>query len=260
MIRRMRPLISGKSRGLSGFTLMELVIALGASSIVLGALSLATVGLGKSFNAMERYSREQAASVRVMDAVAMDLRRATGVAITTSAASNPVATGNVTAKFSYSATNAAANVKTILDGTFDPVNNRVGGRTNPSTYLTLTLPGYYQGNNPSAAGYRSRVALTVSDDVIRYGSAAGPAADVTVQYRKAYQPAYASECLIRREAGVDRVIAERVEYLDVTLTAQSDNVFLLQTTFVPTFSTARTRTAQRVAASDRVMLRNPRRD
>ncbi len=247
-------------RRLGGFTLVELIIALGASSIVLGALSLATVGLARSFNAMERHSREQAASVRVMDAVAMDLRRATGVAITTSSTSNPSAAANTTAKFAYVAGNATANVKTILDGTFDPVNNRVGGRTNPSTYLTLTLPGYYQGNNPSAAGYRSPTTLTVSGGALRYGTSAGPAADVTVQYRKAYHSTYGSECLIRREAGVDRVIAERVEYLDVTLTAQSENVFLLQTTFIPTFSTARTATAQRVAASDRVMLRNPRRD
>lgn len=244
----------------AAFTLVELLIAVGASGIVLGALAVATTGLAKSFDAMETYSRQQAASVRVMDAIAMDLRRATGVAITTSAASNPNAGGNVTARFAFNASNAAANVKTLLDGTFDPVNNRVGGRTNPSTYLTLTLPGYYQANNPATGTYRSPTTLTVAGGDIRYGTSAGAAADVTVQYRKAYHSTFGSECIIRREAGIDRVIAENVAYLDITLTAQSGNAFLLQTAFVPIFSSARAAALHRVAASDRVMLRNPRRD
>jgi hypothetical protein len=250
---------AGQSRR-GGFTFVELLIAVGASGLVLGALAVATTGLAKSFEAMETYSRNQAASIRVMDAIAMDLRRASAIAITTSATSNPNAAGNVTAKFSYSASNAAANVKTISDGTFDPVNNRVGGRANPSTYLTLTLPGYYQSNDASTGTYRSRTTLTVAGGAIRYGTSAGPAADVKVQYRKAYHPTYGSECIIRREAGVDRVIAEQVAYLDVTLTAQSSDFFLLQTTFVPQFSSARRNTTHRVAGSDRVMLRNPRRD
>jgi Tfp pilus assembly protein PilW len=242
-----------------GFTFVELLIAVGASSLVLGALAVATTGLAKSFDAMETYSHNQAASVRVMDAIAMDLRRASGVAITTSATSNPNAAGNTTAKFAYSS-NAAANVKTITDGTFDPVNNRVGGRTNASTYLTLTIPGYYQVNDPATGTYRNRTTLTVAGGDVRYGTSAGAAADVTVQYRKAFHSAHGSECLIRRESGIDRVIAENVAYLDVTLTAQTGNAFLLQTSFVPTFSSARRNTTHRVAASDRIMLRNPRRD
>jgi prepilin-type N-terminal cleavage/methylation domain-containing protein len=247
------------ARGPAGFTLVELLIAVGASGIVLGALAVATTSLAKSFDAMETYSRQQAASVRVMDAIAMDLRRASGVAITTSSTSNPNAAGNTTAKFSYSTT-ASANVKAITDGTFDPVNNRVGGRANPSTYLTLTLPGFYQANDPTAGAYRSRTTLTVAGGDVRYGTSAGAAADVTVQYRKAYHSNYGSECIIRREGGIDRVIAEKAEYLDITLTAQTGNAFLVQTSYIPTFSSARRKSTHRVAASDRVMLRNPRRD
>jgi hypothetical protein len=195
-----------------------------------------------------------------MDAIAMDLRRASGVAITTSSTSNPNAASDTTAKYLYSASNAAANVKTITDGTFDPVNNRPGGRTNASTYLTLTLPGYYQTNNPTTAAYRSR----------------------TNPHRGRWRRALRH--FRRRRRGCDGAVpqslppelrlgvhhpargrhrprdAERVEYLDITLTAQTGNAFLLQTSYTPTFSSARRNSTHRVAASDRVMLRNPRRD
>jgi type II secretory pathway pseudopilin PulG len=244
----------------AGFTLVELLVAMGASTIVLGALAVATVGLARSFNAMEMYSRNQSASVRIMDAMTMDLRRAVTISTTTSTSPNPNAAGNVTVKFAYSPNNAAANVKPIFDGTFDPLNNIVGGRSNPSTYLTLRLPGFYQENDPTVIGYRAPTPLISSGNSVGYGTSIGLAADVTVQYRKAYHPGHRSECFIRREAGVDRVIATHAEYLDVSLTAQNDGVFLVQTSFVPTFSSARTTTVLRVGSSDRVMLRNPRRD
>ena len=246
--------------GRGGFTVAELLVAVAASSIILAALLTASIALIRSFDAMETYTRNQTASSRLMDAVAMDLRRAVGVSATTSATSNPAAAGNVTARFAYSTAGAASNIKTVFDGTYDPVNNLVGGRSNPSTYLTLTLPGYYQGNNPAVAAYRSPMTLISFSGGVRYGTSAGQAADVTVQYRKAYHGTYRSECFIRREGGVDRILAERAENLDLTITAQADNVFLVETSFIPTFSSARTATTRRVAGADRVMLRNPRKD
>lgn len=240
----------------AGFTLSELSVSMAASTIVLGSLMLAMMSLSRSFDATERYARAHTAQVRLIDAIAMDLRRATAIAITTSASSNPTAPGNTSAKFSY----GASNTRDIQDGTYDAVNNRVGGSSNPSTYLTLTIPGYYKSNTPASTDYRTVTTLISTGRAVRYGTSAGVAADTTVQYRKAYVATYGSECFIRREEGVDRVIVEKAELINVSLMAQADGTFVISDTVTPTFSNRGSRTTVRQMSSDRVMLRNPRKD
>ena len=95
---------------------------------------------------------------------------------------------------------------------------------------------------------------------VRYGTSAGVAADTTVQYRKAYVATYGSECFVRREEGVDRVIVEKAELINVSLIAQADGTFVISSSVTPTFSNRRSQTAVRRTSSDRVMLRNPRKD
>lgn len=251
---------AGRRAGKGGFTLAETTVALAASSIVLGGLMMSMMSLRRTFSATESYSRAQAAQIRLIDAVAMDLRRATGVAITTSTTSNPAASGNTTARFAYSASAPASNNVTVQDGTYDSVNDVVGVGTASSKYLTLTLPGVYQSQNAASANYRKVTTLISTGRAVRYGTSAGVAADVTVQYRKTFVPAYGSECYVRREDGVDRVIVERADYMDLDIIAQEDGSFVVDAWFTPTYSNARARSNARVTSSDRVMLRNPRRD
>ena len=254
MIKRI--VSSGERSRRAGFTLPELSVAIAASTIVLGSLMLAMMSLSRSFDATEKYARAHAAQVRLIDSIAMDLRRATAISITTSANSNPNSAANTSAKFSYS----ASNTMTILDGTYDAVNNRIRGSTNPSTYLTLTIPGYYKNNDPASTDYRNVTTLISTGRAVRYGTSAGVAADTTVQYRKAYVGTYGTECFVRREEGVDRFIVEHAELINVNIIAQSDGTFVINDSVTPTFSNRGSRTTIREMSSDRVMLRNPRKD
>lgn len=239
-----------------GFTLPELTVSVAASTIVLGSLMLVMMSLSRSFDAAEKYSRSHAAQMRVIDAIALDLRNATAIATTTSTTSNPAAVGNTSAKFSY----GGSNTLSITDGTYDSVNQRVGALNGPSTYLTFTLPGVYKSNTASSTDYRNVTTLISTGTSVRYGTSAGVAADITVQWRKGYISTCGSECFIRREAGVDRVFVEKAELIDVSLTAQSDGSYVINSAVIPTFSNRRSRTTLREMSSDRVMLRNPRRD
>ena len=257
---RIRFLHPRRSLAEGGFTLAEVMVALGARTIVMGALFLSVTSLSRTFNATEAYSRAQAAQIRLIDAVALDLRRATGVAITTAPTSNPAATGNTTARFAYGQASAAANTVTVRNGNYDYVNEVVGGGTGASTYLTLTLPGIYQSQNPLSVNYRNVTTLISTGRAVRYGTSTGVVADVTVQYRRAYVPKYGAECYVRRESGVDQVVVEKADYMDLDVMAQEDGSFVVDAWFTPTFSNARARGNARVTSSDRVMLRNPRRD
>lgn len=249
-----------RSAGQRGFTLTEVMVAMTVSTVVAGALMLSLTALSRTFTATEAYSRAQAAQIRLIDSVAMDLRRAIGVAITTAPTSNPALASNTTVRFAYNSASPAANTMTVRNGKYDYVNERIGTGTGPSTYLTLTLPGFYQNQSASSANFRKVTTLISTGRAVRYGTSAGVGADVTVQYRRAYVPTYNAECYIRRESGVDQVIAEKANYMDLDVMAQADSSFVVDAWFTPTFSNARERGITRVTSSDRVMLRNPRRD
>lgn len=242
------------------FTVAEMVVAMAASTMVFGSLILTMTSLSRSFDATEKYSRAQAAQIRLIDSMGMDLRRAVGISVTTSATSNPAATGNTSVKFSYSSTNAAANTCAITDGTYDSVNNRTRALTGASTYLTFTLPGYYQSNDPASSSYRNATNLISTGRAVRYGTSSAVAGHITVQYRRAYHSTYGKECFVRREDGVDRVILEDAGLINASVVAQSDGTFVISDTITPTFSSRTGATTIREMSSDRVMLRNPRLD
>jgi hypothetical protein len=198
----------------------------------------------------------------LIDYVALDIRRARKISRTVSTTSNPSAAGNISVKLAF-VPNSAANKIQVKDGTYDENNDKVQSKSLPSTYLTITIPGFYQSNNKADASYNLVNPLTSSRDYIGYatsGSAFAP--DVTVQYRKAFVRAYGSECFIRRimETGVDEVIADNANYIDLDVEALANNSFKIDTWFIPTFSRLGYRTPARLNSSDQVMLRNPRTD
>jgi Tfp pilus assembly protein FimT len=251
-----------QTNSVGGFSLAELMVALAVTSLVMGGLTVTAISLGKSFKATELYSKSNSAQIRLIDAMAMDLRRAVSISITTSSDSNPSSTSNTSTRFAYSSSDPTQNTKTIRDGTFDPIALRSGVASAPSTYLTLQIPGYYKSNSIATANYRLETMLTSTGRTVCYGNPAGSgvAPPVTVQYREGYLSKYGSQCYIRREAGVDTVIAAQAELMDLDITAKSDGSFVVDSWFTPTFSNRRHLTDARVTSSDRVMLRNPRID
>jgi hypothetical protein len=122
------------------------------------------------------------------------------------------------------------------------------------------MPRFYQDNTPGSAAFRDPMTLTTNGRLVKYGTSAGPSTDVTVEYRQAFVPRHGSECYIRREDGVDRVIADRTELIDLDIEAQADETFIVLSWFTPTFSRDGHRSRARVTSSDRVMLRNLRID
>jgi Tfp pilus assembly protein PilW len=72
-------ILSQKTR--RAFTLVEAVVAMGAGSIVLAAVTTAGVALQRSFAAVENYSMAEGDQLRVSDYIAMDCRRATSASV-----------------------------------------------------------------------------------------------------------------------------------------------------------------------------------
>ena len=61
---------------LQAFTLLEMLMTLGCSSLVLTALVVGGIALQRSFAAVEAYSMSDADELRVSDYIALDVRRA----------------------------------------------------------------------------------------------------------------------------------------------------------------------------------------
>jgi Prokaryotic N-terminal methylation motif len=74
---------SGRDR--FGFTLVEMMVALGCGTLILAAIIVASITLQKSFAATESYSTIEGDQLRVLDYIAMDCRRATAASVTNGA-------------------------------------------------------------------------------------------------------------------------------------------------------------------------------
>src|SRR3954447_18957869 len=105
----------------SGFTMAEMMIAMAGSAIIIGALLFSSIGLQRAFRASELYAAAQADQRRLLDYVTRDLRRAVGIAMSTSVNGSDA---------------------TKVGTTPVTVENDIG--------LILTLPGYYKNNTPTS--------------------------------------------------------------------------------------------------------------
>lgn len=232
-------------RGISAFSLAEMIIALGSQSIVLAGLVAGTVALEKSFDTTDKYIRGQTAQIRLIDYVAMDLRRAHKISVYTRSS-------GTYQKFAY----GSEPFSTVYDDEF----------------LVITEPGFYQSNDPTSSSYSQQNPLiSVSSNGstwgVTYGSSASAVADETVvRYEQYYISDYNSVCFVRREgtqAEIDagtapyKVIADNADNLYLNVTAMSDNKsFLIEAWY----ETDCNNDTGRITSSDRVMLRNPRED
>ena len=97
-----------------GFTLVEMMVAVAAGSLMLGAVLAAGVALQRSFAAVEGYSIAEGDQLRVLDYIAMDCRRA----LTASVANNtltltvPVYYDSTSAPITPTLTNGAVSYGT----------------------------------------------------------------------------------------------------------------------------------------------------
>jgi hypothetical protein len=233
---------SPRSATKRAFSLAEVLIATAASTIIMGALVVATTSLSRTFQATEAYARAQSGQVRLIDSLALDLRRSVAVSTTD------------TTPLVYRS--GLGPEKHLIDH---------------YNFLTIRIPGYYESNVRTSAAYRRASTLFSTGRSVRYGGLTGIRPFVTVQYRKAFVREYGSQCYIRREAGVDQVIVEKAEAMDLDITTGELNSFIVDTWFVPSFSRHnqaagrmddldRPSGTARLTSSDRVMLRNPRID
>src|SRR5437899_4145008 len=74
--------IAHSTKSLQGFTLIETTTALGISVIVFAAAITASVGLQKSFNAIDKYFATHMQQIRIIDYMNRDVKR--GLIVTTS--------------------------------------------------------------------------------------------------------------------------------------------------------------------------------
>ena len=113
----MRPLLTAKRA--AGFTLAELLVSVTITGIILGVLVLAGAGINRRLWATERFFNEVGDENRMMDSVAMDLRRAVRVSLLNGSTSTPI--------------------KDTL-GTYYSINS--------SNTLVISIPDYYGSNTP----------------------------------------------------------------------------------------------------------------
>jgi len=70
-----------RQKARAGFTLVEIMVSVGCGSLILAALMAASVGLQRSFAAVEGYSTAEGNQLRVLDYIAMDCRRALSASV-----------------------------------------------------------------------------------------------------------------------------------------------------------------------------------
>ena len=209
-----------------GFSLAEVMVAMVASVLVIGALFTGSIGLQKTAYSSERFATDQSDQRLLMDFLSRDLRRAIGIA---------------------TVTGLAAPVR--LESNSATVENQ--------TDLVITLPAYYKSNVPADAGFDDPLPVIASGDRTAYGDASGPAPSFPVTFRKLFVGEEGCVCFVRQEAAAKRVLIRHADDLHVRLTVAPDGKSCaLQTWFAANFGRER----PSVTAFDRVMLRNLRVD
>jgi Tfp pilus assembly protein PilW len=218
---------SGIPRHEGAFTLAEVMVGLAGSVIVIGALLFGAFGLQRSLHASELYANYQANQRRILDYLSRDLRRSIGIG---------------------SATSVSGSGATKLVSGSVAVENQ--------TALVLTLPGYYQGNEPGVGNYDQPlpVMAVASKDQVGYGTTSGLAPGVTVIFRKEYLASEGCVCYVRQEAAANLIIVRHAENINLQVTVTNGSSCLVQVSFQSPYSGV----APLVTTSDNVMLRNIR--
>lgn len=170
----------------AAFSLLELVVAMTASMIVLGALFLSTMTMQRTLNGTQRYAEAFSDQRRLVDYLSRDMRRSIAMSCTDE---------------SGAAHDTLPGPLTIAD----------------RATLVLQLPGYYRGNSASGSDYQDALAVVNATDRVDYGDTSGPAPTVRVSFRKVFMAKEGVVCFVREEAGRDEVIVRKADDLLVQI-------------------------------------------
>jgi hypothetical protein len=92
-----------RKKALSAMTLVETMVAMGVGTIVLAGFTAVSIGLQKSFIAIEDYAKGQNDQMRISDYLSLDMRRAFSIAISGDAAHPPLTVTMIIPNFYASA-------------------------------------------------------------------------------------------------------------------------------------------------------------
>lgn len=216
-----RRLQLAESQNVSGFTLVELIIAMLSAVLIGASILISVVSLQKVFVAAQYHSMAQVSQARLLGYVERDLRCLTG----TSKILSP----------------------TITTGSFTRIGSTSGT-------LTLVIPGFYStgtstyatssggvGNPTNTLIYPTPMSTS---GTMNYGSSgSGAITSGTVQYFKAFQGRYNSQCYLRveSEGGVSNTttIVEKADGLLLDIMRSGTGTpaaYILRVRFNPMFS------------------------
>jgi hypothetical protein len=126
------------------FTLVEMMMTVGCSSLILAAVITAGVALQRSFAAVEDYSIAVGNQMRVLDYIAMDSRRCYSASVTTDV--NNIPTLTLTVPNYYDANGNPVNpgfydsTGTLVTGSAQDATVGYGGGTTPISYYIAKDP------------------------------------------------------------------------------------------------------------------------
>jgi hypothetical protein len=200
-------------------TLVEVMISLAASTMILGALFVSAFSIQKVLHGSETYSVSYGDQKRLSDYLGRDLRRAIEVDFTDS------------------------------DGNRRPLGLETVSVQDRAT-LILTLPDYYQSDDPTNPNYTAPQPVTTNTGRIDYGSAG----TVEVTFRKIFVGSEGSTCYVRQEAANEQVIVGSADNLTLQISLSPDGCTgLVKSWFRAPYSTI----GPLVSTSEQFMLRNP---
>jgi|GEM_PF-2313523 len=220
---RLAPLFRwGRARA---FTLTEVVVAMGASVIVLGALVMSSISLRRGLESNAKYTHAYSDQRRITDYLGRDLRRAVGMAVIDE-----------------------SGIRHEVGA--EPVSVTIADRS----AFTVILPAYYRSNERRDAQYDAPLEVVGDSARLDYGTSAGLAPPVEVTFRKIYSGDEKCVCFVREEAGSVEIIVRHAEDLFVQVSVAKDG----QTGAIKTwYRSATLGPRPLVSTYDRVLLRNP---
>jgi hypothetical protein len=160
-----------------------MIVSIGASVVVIGGLLTGSISLQKALLENERRVGHYADQRRLIDYVARDLRRALEVSI-----------------------EDAGGTRLVDEEVF---------MLDENTTLRLTIPGYYQSDDPANRGFDDPLQVRHYPAGADYGTPASPSSPVPVSYRKVRRGE--ELVFLREESGRTELVAKGAEGLTLRL-------------------------------------------
>lgn len=264
------------ARRQSGVLLIEMMVTVPIALMVLGVIVFASMSISRRIAATDQYMVGVANTNRIVDAIALDLRRALRVSILSGSATTTI---KDTGSTSYTVSASTILVITVPDSYASNTPNNLTGSSYKTTRYpraTLNTSASYNGNaNPLLNGivpWTEAQTTVGSAAVTRFAPAASGSGELQIRYYIGQRSTTdATLCFLRSEypsgaasASSTREIAEKISDSTSTSTVMisgrnGGQTIRLQSSFTPRFRFSGTANTSTTAVVE-VNLRNPRRD